>query len=433
MPRKKFEGAAQGELILKGEPLELAKHVAAIQITNSITLQQRKIANALHLHAYKELADPSVTFHEITFQRLAELTGFKDSHNYKYVQDNVRALKKIDLEWNLMNVDGEHEWGITSYLADVRIVKGKGIIRYEYPSTMRKFLYNAKVFALLDLRFQNVLTGRYSLALYENCWFYLDQGRTPEWTPEILKKLLGVGVGENAEDKGTYDEYRYFKRLIVGYKGTKGLIEEINAKTNINVSFHEIRDSTRGRPVRAVWFGIEMKSQYLLPLPAPLHNQELLKRLMDDFEQTEAQAIEWLEKYPEDRTIKALDYVQNLIVEKGQKIDHPGRYALGMLEKGFGLAKESSLKNKRKQENLDALKNAQRMPADFQPVPIEQDKITEYLNSLSDSDQESLIESFGLFIRSNKPIHKLFVASGHTHPGVWAEFKRFVANEVGIA
>ena len=57
---------------------ELKKHAATIHCSNSLSLLQRKISNALLYHAYSELMLKSE--HEITVKQLCRLIGYQGNN-----------------------------------------------------------------------------------------------------------------------------------------------------------------------------------------------------------------------------------------------------------------------------------------------------------------------------------------------------------------
>ena len=67
---------------------EVIKHSAAIQITNNITLLQRRVWNVLLHHAYNEL--PTHEKHRITVKKLLEILHFPSRNDY--FKESIKAL-----------------------------------------------------------------------------------------------------------------------------------------------------------------------------------------------------------------------------------------------------------------------------------------------------------------------------------------------------
>ena len=87
-------------LVKKEEKRELKKHAATIHCSNTLSLLQRKITNALLYHAYKELMLKDE--HEITVKQLCRLIGYQ-GNNHAAIKDALKGLISTVIEWNLIN------------------------------------------------------------------------------------------------------------------------------------------------------------------------------------------------------------------------------------------------------------------------------------------------------------------------------------------
>ena len=76
---------------------ELKKHAATIHCSNSLSLLQRKITNALMYHAYKELMSKR---HEITVKQLCRLIGYK-----AIITLHKRCIQRLDFDGHRMELD----------------------------------------------------------------------------------------------------------------------------------------------------------------------------------------------------------------------------------------------------------------------------------------------------------------------------------------
>ena len=101
-PKKKTENA-------------VIKASAAIQIHGKMTLLQRRAWNVLLAHAYDAL--PHTDRHRIQVLSLAQTLEF-DSKNGDYLKETLRALTSCTVEWNVLDKDGETEWGVAALLAE---------------------------------------------------------------------------------------------------------------------------------------------------------------------------------------------------------------------------------------------------------------------------------------------------------------------------
>ena len=78
----------------------LKKHIAAIHISNRLTLTQRKASNVLLYNAYDSLLTARV--HRIRVKDLAEAIGF-NTHNLDPLKEALKTLARTVLEWNILD------------------------------------------------------------------------------------------------------------------------------------------------------------------------------------------------------------------------------------------------------------------------------------------------------------------------------------------
>jgi hypothetical protein len=218
---------------------EVIKHSAAIQITNNITLLQRRVWNVLLHHAYNEL--PTHEKHHITVKKLLEILRFSSRNDY--FKESIKALVGCTVEWNFLDKDGEEEWGASALLASVRI-KGE-ICEYTFSPHLRERLHNPRMYARLDLSLQNQFDSKHALALWELCVDYLGAGREYGETPfiplEQFRKLMGIA-------DGAYSLYKLFSQWVL-----KPAVAEINRVSDLKVTVDYQR---QGRKIVALKFKI---------------------------------------------------------------------------------------------------------------------------------------------------------------------------------
>src|SRR5688572_1182853 len=151
------------------ETKEVIKSSAAIHIQNNITLLQRRVWNVLLANAYDEL--PHEEEHRIRIQELMRIVEF-DSKNEFYFKESLKALTTCPVEWNVLDKDGEEEWGVTTLLAQV--VFRRGVCIYAYSPELRRRLYNPRMYARINLSMQNKFDSKHAQALWELCVDYFD-------------------------------------------------------------------------------------------------------------------------------------------------------------------------------------------------------------------------------------------------------------------
>ena len=91
---------------LIGKKQEVKKHIAAIHCSNSLTLLQRKISNALLYHAHPELMEKAE--HEITIKQLCAIIGYF-GNNHAAIKESLLGLVSTVMEWNIINDEADEE------------------------------------------------------------------------------------------------------------------------------------------------------------------------------------------------------------------------------------------------------------------------------------------------------------------------------------
>ena len=232
---------------------EVIKHSAAIQIQNNITLLQRRAWNVLLAYAYDEL--PFEERHSIRVIDLIRSLEF-NSDNDDYLKEALEALNRCQVQWNILDKDGEMEWGVATLLAEAKIKRG--LCSYAYSPTLREKLHNPRMYARLCLALQNKFNSKHALALWELCTDYLgsdrDYGETPFISLANYKKLMGIGADG-------YPKFRDFNQRVV-----KEPVAEINQISDFHITVDYQR---QGRKVIAVKFKIRRVQQ----LPAMASKQ----------------------------------------------------------------------------------------------------------------------------------------------------------------
>src|SRR5437773_7636694 len=120
----------------KEHKCELKKHAASIHCSNTLSLLQRKISNALLYHAYKELMQKEE--HDITVKQLCRLIGYQ-GHNHSAIKEALKGLISTVVEWNLTDdVTGQENWTASSIIASVSL-EGP-LCYYAYSPRMKQLL-----------------------------------------------------------------------------------------------------------------------------------------------------------------------------------------------------------------------------------------------------------------------------------------------------
>jgi plasmid replication initiation protein len=226
----------------KKEKRELKKHAATIHCSNTLSLLQRKVSNALLYHAYKELMQKDE--HEITVKQLCRLIGYQ-GNNHAAIKEALKGLISTVIEWNLIDEQTGHEnWTASSIIASVSL-EGP-LCYYAYSPRMKQLLHTPSMFGKIDLVIQSKFRSSYGLALYENCIRYRGLPNTKWLDMDLFKKLMGVPAGK-------YDVFRDFKRRVLDKA-----IDEVNMYSDLIISSEFVKE---GRKVAKIRFTLKERAK----------------------------------------------------------------------------------------------------------------------------------------------------------------------------
>ena len=218
------------------------KNVAAIHVSGKLTLLQRKLSNVLLLNAYDTLTHQKA--HAIDARTLCVMIGY-NSNDMETLKQSLRGLVETSAEWDMLDENGQQEWGVSSLLSYAKL-KG-GVCEYAYSPALAEKLHDPKVFALINLNIQRRFTSGHALALYENCYRFVRTGSTGWWPLELFRRLMGVN------DSAYYETFKHLTAKII-----KPAVAEVNKTSNIIVT-PETRKM--GRSVTDIRFKIAKNPQ----------------------------------------------------------------------------------------------------------------------------------------------------------------------------
>lgn len=218
------------------------KNVAAIHVSGKLTLLQRKLSNVLLLNAYDTLIHHQT--HRIDARTLCTMVGY-NSNDMESLKASLRGLVETLAEWDMLDENGQQEWGVSSLLSFAKL-KG-GVCEYAYSPALADKLHDPKVFALINLNIQKKFTSGHALALYENCYRFVRTGSTGWWPLELFRRLMGV------DDSVYYESFKHLNAKII-----KPAVAEVNKTSNIIVT-PETRKM--GRAVTDIRFRISENPQ----------------------------------------------------------------------------------------------------------------------------------------------------------------------------
>lgn len=289
------------------------KNVAAIHVSGKLTLLQRKLSNVLLLNAYDTLT--SQRSHRIDARTLCLMIGY-NSNDTDTLKAALRGLAETVAEWNMLDEKGRDEWGVSSLLAYAKLKDG--VCEYAYSPALAEKLHDPKVFALINLNIQRQFTGGHALALYENCFRFINTGSTGWWPLEVFRRLMGV------EESEYYMSYKHLNAKII-----KPAVAEVNRVSDILIT-PETRK--QGRAVSGIRFRIKRNPQLaILDLDdgEGLRKGRVYMRLIE-LGLSDRLARQWLSEHGEEFIAEKLS-----LIETQDGVRSPVKYLAAAIKRDF--------------------------------------------------------------------------------------------------
>lgn len=268
------------------------KNVAAIHVSGKLTLLQRKLSNVLLLNAYDTLIHQGA--HAIDARTLCTMIGY-NSNDMETLKQSLRGLVETSAEWDMLDENGQQEWGVSSLLSFAKL-KG-GVCEYAYSPALAEKLHDPKVFALINLNIQRRFTSGHALALYENCYRFVRTGSTGWWPLELFRRLMGVN------DSAYYETFKHLNAKII-----KPAVTEVNKTSNIIVTAETRK---MGRAVADIRFKIAKNPQLsILDLDdgAGVRNEPVYEQLRGQGV-SDRLARQWINEHGVDHVAEKISYV----------------------------------------------------------------------------------------------------------------------------
>jgi len=324
----------------KSNAPELKKHAATIHCSNTLSLLQRKISNALLYHAYQELLLKEE--HEITIKELCKLIAYQ-GHNHAAIKDALKGLLSTVIEWNVVNdVTGVEDWTASSILASVSL-QGPNCL-YAYSPRMKQLLHSPTMFGKINLFIQSRFKSSYGLALYENCIRYRGLGFTKWFEIDLFRKLMGVPVGK-------YTVFRDFKRRVLDKS-----VEEVNTYSDLIVVPEVWRE---GRQVVKVRFGMKERAKKVRLGAQPIESVEddLMIKMMNDYGLRAEQAKHVIQEYERAFILEKMSVIEVSSNFQQGRVNNLAAYFISALKHDYQAPKTSHAK--RVEQHVDAVQLTQ--------------------------------------------------------------------------
>ena len=365
----------------------LKKHAATIHCSNSLSLLQRKISNALLYHAYKELMLKEE--HDITIKQLCKLIAYQ-GNNHAAIKDALKGLLATVIEWNLVNdTTGEEDWTASAILASVNL-RGP-MCKYAYSPRMKQLLHTPSMFGKINLYIQAQFKSSYGLALYENCTRYRGLPHTKWFEMDLFRKLMGVPAAK-------YPIFRDFKKRVLDKS-----VEEINTYSDMIVEAELFRE---GRQVTKIRFLLQerIKKGRLGATDAPITGEPttpaLLDRLIRDYGFTKANANELITSFDEEFILAKMTVIEVSKNYQAGRIENLSSYLQSALKNDYQPPKssrqvttEKSKTTSIQRNHLAALKkSAEQINKDY--AAYRDEFISSAISKLTQDDKTLFMEKF---------------------------------------
>lgn len=369
---------------------ELKKHAATIHCSNTFSLLQRKISNALLYHAYGELLQKEE--HEISIRQLCHLIEYS-GNNHGAIKDALKGLLSTVIEWNVVNdTTGIEDWTASSILASVSL---QGPLCYfAYSPRMKQLLHSPSMFGKINLYIQSRFKSSYGLALYENCIRYRGLPHTKWFELETFRKLMGVPTGN-------YTIFRDFKKRVLDKS-----VEEVNTYSDLLVEPELMRERRQVVKVRFILKERAKKTRLGTtiqpdePQQGDTQATQLRSKMIMEFGLSPSQAEQMLNQYDATFILEKVAVIEASKNYQAGKVKNLAAYFISALKNDYKPAKKSTDTQKQKKREAEItkanLKELQRNADTIEKAYAEYREILidETIVSLDDAKQKQFMETF---------------------------------------
>ena len=309
----------------------IIKNNFLIETSGKIDFVGIRLFNSLFHHAYNEIQDKDI--HKITFAEIKKYLGYTNQINFKHIRKSLYSLLNFKIEWDIFDEEtGEETMGGSTLLASYEFKKG--ICEFAFAPHMRRRLLADTLYTKINLRLQNLFSGKYSLRMYELAKeFYREKeglGETRFIPIDKFRKYLGI-------QDGKINMFKVFKRDILTPS-----VEEINRISDVYV---EVLLEKQGTKITGIKLKIKKNPNQNKEQPASV-DQNLLLRSNTKQESNlstpilslgikQTQLDNWLAKYD-------LDYIQAKLdltiaqIKAGKIKNTPSGFLVRAIEEDYG-------------------------------------------------------------------------------------------------
>lgn len=211
--------------------------------SSPLTLQESRIVLAA-----MSTVEPQDTVFDSQFIHVKDLLTLFNitpkNHNLIGVACKKLIGKHVEID---EGIEGEDP-ALFPWFQKIKYYKKQGIVEFQFPNDLKPYLLQLKKqegFTSYKLEYILQLGSPYSHRIYEISCKWRNAG-VREFELEELKQIIGAV-------KKSYDNYGSFKQKVLNPS-----LKEINEKTDIDISFEEVKT---GRKVTSIIFFIKSKKE----------------------------------------------------------------------------------------------------------------------------------------------------------------------------
>lgn len=236
----------------------LRKPSASVQVSNKeISLVQRKIFNSFIFKARHYINQDSSAFQfSISISELRNSIKF-NSHNLKFLKEEIKALRSLEVEYNILGKDSKVEWGVMGLIGSASIKDSStgSVITYTLPHQLLNALKDPdNLYAKIDMQIIKGLKSKYTIALYELCQDYINVRKLPYMSIKTFRELMGI-------KETLYKDFSNLKKRVINV-----CEKEINESETIpfTIKYELKKEGTR---VVGIYIYISLKKHVQVQLP----------------------------------------------------------------------------------------------------------------------------------------------------------------------
>ena len=173
-----------------------------------------------------------------------------------------------------------------------------GICTYRYDKGLAKQLYHPDIYSRINLGVIKKIRTSHALVLYENCYRFVNRGRTGWWDLDTFRDIMGLA------ESGSYKQFKDLNKHVI-----KPAISEVNQVSNIIL---EMEYKRSGRSISGVRFLIHANPQLSferIQEEGEIDQSPVLKRFLK-IHDNKTLARKMMMDYGPEQLAKNLDYVE---------------------------------------------------------------------------------------------------------------------------